>query len=96
MEAATTLSNVWCWVKQGKTFSTNWYANAYVLAIDRVMDGSGLVEHMDNNFLDPFIEGLVDDKKAQWKIFHIKYGQTEFSGYVDGVVVGKANLYLME
>jgi xylan 1,4-beta-xylosidase len=49
-------------------------------------------EHMDNTFLDPFIEGswmTRHDGK-----YYLQYGApgTEFSGYADGVVVGDGPL----
>ena len=49
-------------------------------------------EHMDNTFLDPFIEGSHmtkhDDK------YYLQYGApgTEFSGYADGLLVGTSPL----
>lgn len=45
-------------------------------------------EHMDNTFLDPFIEG-AHVTKHNGK-YYLQYGApgTEFSGYSDGVVVG--------
>ncbi len=45
-------------------------------------------EHMDNTFLDPFIEG-AHMTKHNGK-YYLQYGApgTEFSGYADGVVVG--------
>ena len=45
-------------------------------------------EHMDNTFLDPFIEGAWMTKHN--KKYYLQYGApgTEFSGYADGVVVG--------
>ncbi len=49
-------------------------------------------EYMDNTFLDPFIEGAWMTKhKGQ---YYLQYGApgTEFSGYADGVVVGKEPL----
>jgi len=45
-------------------------------------------EHMDNTFLDPFIEGSHMTKyKGK---YYLQYGApgTEFSGYADGVLVG--------
>jgi len=45
-------------------------------------------EHMDNTFLDPFIEGSWMTKyKGK---YYLQYGApgTEFSGYADGVVMG--------
>jgi xylan 1,4-beta-xylosidase len=46
-------------------------------------------EHMDNTFLDPFMEG-AHMTKHNGK-FYLQYGApgTEFSGYADGVVVGE-------
>lgn len=45
-------------------------------------------EHLDNTFLDPFIEG-AHMTKHNGK-YYLQYGApgTEFSGYADGVVVG--------
>lgn len=45
-------------------------------------------EHMDNTFLDPFIEGAWMTKHNGR--YYLQYGApgTEFSGYADGVVVG--------
>ena len=45
-------------------------------------------EHMDNTFLDPFMEG-AHVTKHQGK-YYLQYGApgTEFSGYSDGVLVG--------
>ncbi|HOZ83964.1 MAG TPA: discoidin domain-containing protein [Niabella sp.] len=45
-------------------------------------------EHMDNTFLDPFIEGAWMTKHNNK--YYLQYGApgTEFSGYADGVVVG--------
>ncbi|MFC4231948.1 family 43 glycosylhydrolase [Parasediminibacterium paludis] len=45
-------------------------------------------EHMDNTFLDPFIEGAWMTKHHNK--YYLQYGApgTEFSGYADGVVVG--------
>ncbi len=44
-------------------------------------------EHMDNTFLDPFIEGAWMTKHNGK--YYLQYGApgTEFSGYADGVVV---------
>ncbi len=45
-------------------------------------------EHMDNTFLDPFIEGgHMTKHKGK---YYLQYGApgTEFSGYADGVIVG--------
>ena len=49
-------------------------------------------EHMDNTFLDPFIEG-AHMTKHNGK-YYLQYGApgTEFSGYADGVVVGDSPL----
>jgi hypothetical protein len=49
-------------------------------------------EHMDNTFLDPFIEG-AHVTKHNGK-YYLQYGApgTEFSGYADGVVVGNSPL----
>lgn len=49
-------------------------------------------EHMDNTFLDPFIEG-AHMTKFNGK-YYLQYGApgTEFSGYADGVVVGNSPL----
>ncbi len=46
-------------------------------------------EHMDNTFLDPFIEGAWMTKHNGK--YYLQYGApgTEFSGYADGVVVGE-------
>ncbi len=45
-------------------------------------------EHMDNTFLDPFIEGSWMTKHNG--IYYLQYGApgTEFSGYSDGVLTG--------
>ena len=46
-------------------------------------------EHMDNTFLDPFIEG---SHMTRYKgKYYLQYGApgTEFSGYADGLVVGE-------
>lgn len=45
-------------------------------------------EHMDDTFLDPFIEGAWMTKNKGK--YYLQYGApgTEFSGYADGVVVG--------
>lgn len=46
-------------------------------------------EHMDNTFLDPFIEG---SHMTRYKgNYYLQYGApgTEFSGYADGLLVGK-------
>lgn len=49
-------------------------------------------EHMDNTFLDPFIEGS-HMTKYQGK-YYLQYGApgTEFSGYADGLLVGDGPL----
>ncbi len=49
-------------------------------------------EHMDNTFLDPFLEG-AHMTKYNGK-YYLQYGApgTEFSGYADGVVVGDSPL----
>lgn len=49
-------------------------------------------EHMDNTFLDPFIEGSWMTKHNNK--YYLQYGApgTEFSGYADGVVVGETPL----
>jgi hypothetical protein len=46
-------------------------------------------EHMDDTFLDPFIEGAFMTKHKNK--YYLQYGApgTEFSGYADGVVVGE-------
>ncbi|RYY70490.1 MAG: xylosidase, partial [Chitinophagaceae bacterium] len=49
-------------------------------------------EHMDNTFLDPFIEGSHMTKyKGK---YYLQYGApgTEFSGYADGLLVGSSPL----
>lgn len=50
-------------------------------------------EHMDNTFLDPFIEGSWMTKHNGK--YYYQYGApgTEFSGYADGVVVGSKPLF---
>lgn len=50
-------------------------------------------EHMDNTFLDPFIEGSWMTKHNGK--YYYQYGApgTEFSGYADGVVVGDKPLF---
>ncbi|HOW25804.1 MAG TPA: family 43 glycosylhydrolase [Bacteroidales bacterium] len=50
-------------------------------------------EHMDNTFLDPFIEGAWMTKHDGR--YYLQYGApgTEFSGYADGVVVGTDPLF---
>ncbi len=49
-------------------------------------------EHMDNTFLDPFMEGAHMTKNNGK--YYLQYGApgTEFSGYADGVVVGDSPL----
>ena len=49
-------------------------------------------EHMDNTFLDPFMEGAHVTKHGGK--YYLQYGApgTEFSGYADGVVVGSSPL----
>lgn len=49
-------------------------------------------EHMDNTFLDPFIEGAWMTKHNGR--YYLQYGApgTEFSGYADGVVTGDGPL----
>lgn len=49
-------------------------------------------EHMDNTFLDPFIEGAWMTKHNGK--YYLQYGApgTEFSGYADGVLVGDSPL----
>jgi len=49
-------------------------------------------EHMDNTFLDPFIEGSHMTK--QHNKYYLQYGApgTEFSGYADGLLVGNSPL----
>jgi hypothetical protein len=49
-------------------------------------------EHMDNTFLDPFIEGAHVTKHN--KKYYLQFGApgTEFSGYADGVAVSNAPL----
>lgn len=49
-------------------------------------------EHMDNTFLDPFIEGAWMTQHGDK--YYLQYGApgTEFSGYADGVVVGNSPL----
>ncbi|TAL46863.1 MAG: xylosidase [Chitinophagaceae bacterium] len=46
-------------------------------------------EHMDNTFLDPFIEGSWMTKHNGKYYFQYGAPGTEFSGYADGVIVGK-------
>jgi len=45
-------------------------------------------EHMDNTFLDPFIEGAWMTKHNGKYYFQYAAPGTEFSGYADGVLVG--------
>lgn len=49
-------------------------------------------EHMDNTFLDPFIEGSHMTKHQNK--YYLQYGApgTEFSGYADGLLVGDGPL----
>lgn len=49
-------------------------------------------EHLDNTFLDPFMEGAWMTKHNNK--YYLQYGApgTEFSGYADGVVVGDSPL----
>jgi len=49
-------------------------------------------EHLDNTFLDPFMEGAWVTKHN--KKYYLQYGApaTEFSGYADGVAVGNTPL----
>jgi hypothetical protein len=49
-------------------------------------------EHMDNTFLDPFMEGAHMTRYKDK--YYLQYGApgTEFSGYADGVVVGDSPL----
>jgi len=49
-------------------------------------------EHMDNTFLDPFIEGSHMTKYKDK--YYLQYGApgTEFSGYADGLIVGNSPL----
>lgn len=49
-------------------------------------------EHMDNTFLDPFIEGSWMTKHNGKYYFQYGAPGTEFSGYADGVVVGETPL----
>jgi xylan 1,4-beta-xylosidase len=53
-------------------------------------------EHMDNTFLDPFIEGSHMTKHKGK--YYLQYGApgTEFSGYADGLLVGNAPLDFFE
>jgi len=50
-------------------------------------------EHMDNTFLDPFIEGSWMTKHNGRYYFQYGAPGTEFSGYADGVVVGSKPLF---
>lgn len=50
-------------------------------------------EHMDNTFLDPFIEGAWMTKHNGKYYFQYGAPGTEFSGYADGVVVGSRPLF---
>jgi len=50
-------------------------------------------EHMDNTFLDPFIEGSWMTKHHGKYYFQYGAPGTEFSGYADGVVVGSKPLF---
>jgi hypothetical protein len=50
-------------------------------------------EHMDNTFLDPFIEGSWMTKHNGKYYFQYGAPGTEFSGYADGVVVGSRALF---
>jgi len=50
-------------------------------------------EHMDNTFLDPFIEGSWMTKHNGKYYFQYGAPGTEFSGYADGVVVGSRPLF---
>ena len=50
-------------------------------------------EHMDNTFLDPFIEGSWMTKHNGKYYFQYGGPGTEFSGYADGVVVGSRPLF---
>lgn len=49
-------------------------------------------EHMDNTFLDPFIEGAWMTKNNGKYYLQYACPGTEFSGYADGVIVGDAPL----
>lgn len=49
-------------------------------------------EHMDNTFLDPFIEGAHMTKHNGKYYFQYGAPGTEFSGYADGVIVGTSPL----
>lgn len=50
-------------------------------------------EHMDNTFLDPFIEGSWMTKHNGKYYFQYGAPGTEFSGYADGVVMSEAPLF---
>lgn len=50
-------------------------------------------EHMDNTFLDPFMEGAWMTKHNGKYYFQYGAPGTEFSGYADGVVVGSKPLF---
>ena len=50
-------------------------------------------EHMDNTFLDPFMEGAWMTKHNGKYYFQYGAPGTEFSGYADGVVVGTKPLF---
>jgi len=50
-------------------------------------------EHLDNTFLDPFIEGAWMTKHNGKYYFQYGAPGTEFSGYADGVVVGDRPLF---
>ena len=50
-------------------------------------------EHLDNTFLDPFIEGSWMTKHNGKYYFQYGAPGTEFSGYADGVVVGDKPLF---
>lgn len=50
-------------------------------------------EHMDNTFLDPFLEGAWMTKHKGKYYFQYGAPGTEFSGYADGVVVGSKPLF---
>ncbi|HET9826213.1 MAG TPA: discoidin domain-containing protein [Chitinophagaceae bacterium] len=50
-------------------------------------------EHMDNTFLDPFIEGSWMTKHNGKYYFQYGAPGTEFSGYADGVVVASKPLF---
>jgi len=50
-------------------------------------------EHMDNTFLDPFMEGSWMTKHNGKYYFQYGAPGTEFSGYADGVVVGGKPLF---